>query len=51
MLGIVLSCLAAYYFYSKSYILQRKVEFLEYQMFIMHEHLHKPSAPLLTFED
>lgn len=46
----VLSCIFCYYMYSKTNILQRKIDFLEYEMVMLTTHLYSPSAPPLILD-
>ena len=45
-----LSCIILYYMYNKNNNLQRKIDFLEYEMVMLTNFIYKPSAPLLKFD-
>ena len=50
MLGMIMSCIIVYYLYNKTVILERKLDFLEYELTMVNKHLYEPSAPLLILD-
>ena len=47
----IISCFIAYYMYEKTNILQRRIDYLEYEMTNLTNVLFLPSAPLLKYSN
>ena len=51
MLGMIMSCIIVYYLYNKTLILERKIDYLEYELVMINKHIYEPSAPLLILDN
>ena len=47
----ILSCMLAYYMYEKTNILQRRIDYLEYEMTNLSTILFLPSTPFLNLKN
>jgi len=51
MFSVIISCIAIYYLYNKTVILERKINYLEYELVMLNTHMYEPSAPLFILND
>ena len=51
MLGVIMSCIIVCYLYNKTVILERKVDYLKYELIMINKHIYEPSAPILMLDN
>ncbi len=51
MFGMIMSCVIVYYLYNKTIILERKLDYLQYELVMINKQLYEPSAPLLILDN
>jgi len=51
MLGMIMSCIIVYYLYNKTVNLERKLDYLQYELIMINNHIYEPSAPLLILDN